>query len=93
MGKHYSGETGTEIRLNCGCDISAASATVIYCRKPSGTTATWTATVYGTNYIRYYTGSTDLNETGVYRVQAGITLGTWTGRGETAIFEISPDYV
>ncbi len=49
MSKHYPGETGTEIRVNCGVDISAATATYIYCKKPTGTVVTWPATVYNSN--------------------------------------------
>ena len=93
MSKHYPGETGTEIRVDCGVDVSSATATYIYCKKPTGTVVTWTATVYNSNYLRYYTLATDFDVAGTYRIQAGVTIGTWTGRGETATFEVTPLYL
>ena len=93
MGKHYVGEVGTVIRLDCGSDVSAATSKYIYCDKPDGTRVTWTAELDGTNYIQYTVTVGDLGDPGTYRVQAGISQGSWTGRGETATFEITPIFM
>lgn len=92
MIKHYRGEVGTEILVDCGMDISAAINTYIYCRKPDGSKVSWPATITNSNYLSYITQTDDLSLTGAYRVQAGLTLGGWTGRGETASFIIYPQY-
>jgi len=41
--KLYTGDTGTAIILDCGTNISSASATTIEVRKPDGSAATWAA--------------------------------------------------
>ena len=56
MSKVYTGDTGTVIVLDCGQNISTASARSIAARKPDGTTVvTWAAVAEGTNSIKFTT--------------------------------------
>lgn len=90
--KIYVGDTGLAIVLDCGEDITGATDTVMYVKKPDGTFVTWTAevlTVSGeTRYLRYYTQAGDLDTKGRWRIQAGLTVSGWTGRGETTTFRV-----
>jgi hypothetical protein len=96
MNKYYVGDVGTEVVLDCGCDIAAATSPKIYVKKPDGTIVTWTAVVHTlaslTQYLRYYTVTGDLNQAGKYLLQAGLTMTGWTGRGETADFDVFAVY-
>lgn len=85
--KHYIGEVGTVIRLDCGVDISAADVTTMKVKKPDGSTVEWAATVFGTNFIDYTTTSGDFIA-GVYQIQSYIEIGGWIGRGNTATFTV-----
>lgn len=88
MTKHYVGETGTEILVDTGVDITTATNTKIKCKKPDGTTVEWGASVKDTTKLSYLTQEGDFNQAGTYRVQASLSLGGWTGLGETASFKI-----
>lgn len=84
MTKPYVGDTGTVITLDCGQDISAATARAIEVRKPDGTTATWAAVASGSNAIAYTTLAGTLDMPGTWRLQARVTLPSGTWLGETA---------
>lgn len=86
--KHYVGEIGTEILLDTKVDIIAATATKVKCKKPDGTIVEWAATIKETTILSYTTAAGDLDQAGMYRVQASLTLGSWSGSGETASFKI-----
>jgi hypothetical protein len=91
-GKHYVGEIGTEILLDTKVDITTATNTKIKCKKPDATTVDWTATIKETTKLSYIIVSGDFNQTGLYMVQASLTLGGWTGLGETATFMVLSTY-
>jgi hypothetical protein len=92
MNKYYTGDIGTEIIVDCGSDITGATSPKIHIKKPNGTTVSKTASVHTidgeTRYLRYITITGDLDQVGEYRVQAGLTLAGWSGRGETALFSV-----
>jgi len=88
MSKHYIGEVGTVITVECTETITGATDTVIAVLKPDGTTDEWTASIYGTTQLRCVTVSTDFSVAGTYYVQAYMTLGSWTGYGDTDTFEV-----
>jgi len=92
MSKHYVGEVGTVITVDCNETITGATSTTINVLKPDGTTAEWSASIYGTQYLRCVTESTDFSVAGKYYAQASFTLGSWTGLGDTATFTIYPAY-
>ena len=83
MGKIYENDYGTVIDLDVGEDVSAATTFRIYYTKPSGTTGYWTASLQGTNKLRYTTQNGDLNEDGVWSLQARVSNGSSVWHGET----------
>lgn len=88
MSKVYTGDTGTVITLDCGQDISAASARSIEVRKPDGTSATWSAAASGSNSIAFTTLAGTLDMPGRWRLQARVTLPSGQWRGETAVLDV-----
>ena len=84
MTKTYTGDTGTVITLDCGQDISTASVRNILVRKPDGTAATWTASASGTTAIQFTTLAGTFDMPGQWLLQAQVTVGGGTWRGETA---------
>ena len=84
MTKYYVSDTGTVVKLNCGEDISAASARSIAVRKPDGTTTSWPASASGTDSIAYTTLANTFDQNGTWLLQAVVTLPSGTWRGETA---------
>ena len=83
MGKIYKGDYNTVIDLDVGEDISTASTYRIYYEKPSGATGYWTASLQGTSIVRYTTVNGDLDEAGVWSLQARVTTASGLWRGET----------
>ena len=90
--KVYVGDVGTEIIVDCGQSIVGATATTLEILKPDGTTKSWTATIYQSNYLKYTVQADDLDMAGLWRVQAKLTLSGWTGKGETDSFRVYPSY-
>jgi hypothetical protein len=82
--KTYIGDTGTALVLDCGQDISTATARSIEVRKPDGTTASLAAVASGTNSIRFDTLAGTLDQAGKWRLQAKVTLPSGVWRGATA---------
>jgi hypothetical protein len=86
--KHYVGEINTEIRVDCGIDVSLASTRKIFFKKPNGIVLEKTPTVYNNRYMRFFTVLGDLDISGEYELQTYIVLNGWTGRGQTARFVV-----
>lgn len=91
--KHYVDEIGVPVIVNCGIDLSTGvTLAQINVKKPDGTTATWTASVYTyegvRKYIRYITQEDDLDQSGEYEAQAYIEKGSWKVLGETFRFVV-----
>lgn len=84
MSKTYVGDIGTVIVLDCGQDVSTASARTIEVKKPDQTTVSWTAVAEGTNSIKFTTVSGTLDQPGEWLLQAKVTIGSGVWRGETA---------
>lgn len=91
MSKVYVGDIGTAIELDTGVSLVGATVTQIKVRKPSGAVVTWTATVSGTK-LRYVTLLNDLDQEGVWRMQASMTLPSGKWLGETAELKVYPPY-
>lgn len=90
--KIYVGDVGTVITVDCGENISAATVMELKVEKPGGATITWTASLYGTDYLRYTIQSGDLDESGTWKIQASVTLPSWSGLGETDKFIVYEAY-
>ena len=90
--KHYIGEIGTDILVDCGSDITGATDTKLKVKKPDGSEVEWIAAIDGTNFLKYTTLITDFNLAGTYYLQASLVLAGWTGLGETALFVIDEPF-
>lgn len=84
MGNIYKGDIGTKIIVSVGFDITAATVTKIYYKKPDGTTGSWTAVKEAGNTSISYTTTQvgDLNIPGTWTLQAYIEVGSWKGMGD-----------
>jgi len=90
--KHYVGEIGTVIMVDCGTDISTAINTKLKVIKPDKTTTVeWNATIDGTNNLKYTSVAGDFDQAGRYELYASLTYGGWTGLGDEAEFFIDPN--
>jgi hypothetical protein len=84
-------DVGTEIRLTITdsgvpVDLSTASELAILLRKPSGAVLTKQAAVVGdpgNGAIHCYTLADELDEQGLYLVQAKISLPAWSGHSDS----------
>ena len=81
--KTYVGDIGTVITLDCGTDISTATARSIEVRKPNGESVTWPASASGTTAITYTILDGDLDVAGSWTLQAHVTLSTGEWLGES----------
>lgn len=90
--KIYIDEVGLTILLDAGQDITGATDVTIEVLKPSGATASWSAEVYDSQYVKYLTVEGDLDEAGTYKLQCELTLGDWTGRGNTTTMRVYDDF-
>lgn len=88
MSKTYIGDTGTEVILDCGQDVSSASARTIEARKPDGSTVSWPAVAEGANGIKATSAADTFDQAGAWRLQARVTIGAGTWRGETATLRV-----
>jgi hypothetical protein len=86
--KVYVGDIGTIIEIDMQENISTATELKLKVRKPDGTQVEWTPSIYGTNYLRYTLQVGDLDMAGTYALQPYMTIGTWTGRGDTVSFTV-----
>jgi len=86
--KTYIGDFGTVILLDCGSDISTATLAGVWVRKPNGKYTLWRGVVYETQYVKYIIKEGDLDQTGVYNIQAKIEMPSWSGLGETSSFTV-----
>lgn len=92
MNKVYKGDVGTEIVLDCGSDISNATTMEILVLLPDGNTTTWSATLEGTDSVKYVIQSGDLDMVGMYMLQAKVVTPDWSGRGETFYLRVLDHY-
>ena len=76
------GDIGVDIKIDMAEDISLATALSFAVIKPDGTTATWTATLSGTQYMVHRTVAGDLSVAGIYSVTPILTLGLFNGKGQ-----------
>jgi hypothetical protein len=98
--KHYVGETGTVIYINCGVDVSAATDISVIITRPDGTDIQRSATVEefegSDHYVKFIIEEGDFNQGGTYPGdplgdyvgQVKLTLGGWTGKGREFHIEV-----
>ena len=87
----HVGDVGTEIRLTVtdtgvAVDLTDATELTILLGKPSGAVVEKAALVVGDptdGVINCYTAEGDLDEEGMYLLQARIVLAAWSGHSDT----------
>lgn len=84
----YKNDIGTELLLDCGVNVSTATVMKVRSRNPNGAIKEWTATLSGTNFIKYVLLTGDINVAGKWQFQSYIEMPTWKGRGEWATVEV-----
>lgn len=84
----FIGDVGTEIILDCGTAITTATTRSIVARSPRGVKKTWTATAEGSTSIKYTTQAGDLDQEGVWRLQAYVDMPGWSGHGDVTLLTV-----
>lgn len=94
MSKAYVGDIGTAIEIDVQENISTATNLKFNVLKPDDTVVQWTPTLLGDNRtLRYITTlAADFSVPGVYKIQVGLTLGSWSGKCDTVSFEVYAAY-
>lgn len=92
MGKIYKDDIGTVIKVDCGTDLTGATAMKIKVKKPDGTKVEWSASIVEVQKLAYTIVSGDLDQDGTYYLNASLTLNGWSGLGETASFVVYDPY-
>lgn len=90
--KIYVGDIGTVIDLDTEVNISAATSAKIVVLKPDETEVEWTGAVNGTTVVRYTTVLDDLDQEGVWRLQAKVTTPAGTWLGNTVTVTVYPEF-
>lgn len=90
--KTYVGDTATRITLDCGTNITTATARSIEVRKPDGSSASWAASLSGTDALYFDTLAGTLDMPGTWRLQAKVTIGTGTWLGQTVQLVVYPAF-
>jgi len=74
---YYVGSVGLDILVDTGLDLADASSVRFDVKKPNGTLATWTATLYtaggSVSEARYTTVAGDFDQPGTYSLHALVT--------------------
>lgn len=86
--KVYINDVGTKIKLYTGQDISSATIVKISYKKPNGDTGEWDGSIEEDEYVVYIVQAGDLDQVGIWKLQAYVVLPDWTGRGETVDMEV-----
>jgi hypothetical protein len=84
----YVGDTGTVLVLDCGQDISTATALSIEARKPNGDTVSWGGTLEGTSAVRFDTLADSLDAPGKWKLQSLVTTPAGVWRGKTVLLTV-----
>jgi hypothetical protein len=90
--KMYVGDIGTIIRVDTEADLTNSTTRQIKVKKPDGTTADWTATLYDTTKIQYTIQSGDFDQAGNYQAHAYVILPSGTWRGEHFTFQVYAEW-
>ncbi len=90
MSKIYPGAAPLTISLDCGADVTQATALGIYVVRPDGSTVTWPGQAMPPTGIQYTTGPADLALTGTYVLQAQYATAGGTVYGDPVDLIVSP---
>ena len=84
----YKNDMGVEIVLDVGTDISGATIRKIKFKRPNGTIGVWNATAKSSTSIAYVTKEGDLNNAGIWKLQAYVEKATWKLHGKRQEFKV-----
>lgn len=84
----FKDQTNATIKLDTKIDLSTASYVGIDYKKPDGTTGSWEGTADGTQVV-YEVVSGDLNQVGIYALQAKTVIDGATAKGELVQLTVS----
>ena len=84
MTQVFTGDIGTEVVLDCGTPLATAIVMQIRARGPKNSRKTFTATLEAPNSIVYSLLSGDLDQPGLWKLQAYVELPGWKGYGAVA---------
>jgi hypothetical protein len=84
----FVGDTGTEIILDCGVDVSTATVRKIRAKRPDGHIKEWVATANSVMSIKYVLVDGDISVEGEWQLQAYIEMPGWKGRGAWATLKV-----
>ena len=84
----YKNDIGIEIELNVATDISGATIRKIKFKRPNGTIGVWDASAKSSTSIAYVTKGGDLNNAGIWTLQAYIEKATWKLHGNKREFRV-----
>lgn len=86
------GEIGKNIIVNTNIDTTASNVRHIRYWKPDGTNGYWVSSVYGTTSLVYKTTSaTDLDISGIWKIQSYIEDADGKFKGEIAHILVNQD--
>lgn len=80
----YKGDVGTVILLDTGISIVGATNLSIEVLKPSGIESSWTSSIHTDNRsVKHTVAVGGFDEVGTYILQAKLSIGGGTWRGES----------
>jgi pantoate kinase len=88
----YKGSIGIGIVVETGIDLNASTSSVLNVKKPQGSEVVWDADVYQITKVSYVTEEDDLDEVGLYYIQAKIEFGDNIFFGETTVLQVRDRY-
>lgn len=84
----YKGDVGTVIKLDTLVDLSSYTALSINVKKPSGSCVVWTGVLEGTTVVRHVIQLGELDEVGIYKLQANVAISGFTGSGDIVSIQV-----
>jgi long-subunit fatty acid transport protein len=97
MAKIYKDSVGIGIELDTklpNATLISATDVKIAVKKPDGTSADWTAVIVpSTSRIRHTVQSGELASAGVYKLQAKLSFGAVTTRGDTVKITVYDNFL
>lgn len=88
MAKIYAGDVGTKIKVDMGESMVGATALSFEIQKPNQKPVTFTPVTINGNFLEYITVANDIDLVGDWDMNPKLTLGSWSGLGETVSFEV-----
>jgi hypothetical protein len=83
MSNVFKGQTLLTVKLETGLDISLASVRQILFKKPDGTKGAWIASADGLTKLSYDVSTNDIDQVGIWKMQAFVTISGKDGFGDT----------